>query len=124
MATATKLIASDQVARMSVSKSPCATRPFLIFRLPGLDCALPLTALREVVAMAQLSRPPGLPSLLEGLLNLGGSAVPVVRLDHLFGLPDVELGLYSPLLILRQTEDQIALLAEAVHGVVRVSHEE
>lgn len=119
MATATKL-AGAPVARLGSSPGVIAA-PYLAFRLPGVVCALPFTSLREVVPMALLSRPPGMPSLLEGLLNLGGVAVPVVRLDRLFGLPPFTVGRYSPLLILRHCEDRLALLAEAVVGVIRVS---
>ena len=95
-------------------------RLFLVFHLRGTVCALPVSAIREVVALPLLSRPPGLPSLLEGFLNLGGSAIPVLRLDRLFGLPDLVPGLYTPLLVLRQPEDRIALLVEAVRGIVTV----
>ena len=97
---------------------------FLVFRLPGADCALPMAALREIVPMASLSRPPGLPSLLEGFLNLGGTAVPVVRLDRLLDLPELALGLYTPLLVLRTSEDRVALLVESVRGIVAVSSDD
>ncbi len=92
----------------------------LIFHLPGAACALPLAAVREIVPMALLSRPPGLPALLEGFLNLAGTAVPVVRLDRLFHLPELALGLYTPLLILRTSEDRVALMVESVRGIVAV----
>ena len=71
--------------------------------------------------MALLSRPPGLPSLLEGFLNLGGTAVPVVRLAQLFDLPELVPALYTPLLILRTSEDRVALLVESVRGIVAAS---
>ena len=106
------------------ARTPRRATSFLVFRLPEADCALPLTALREIVPMASLSRPPGMPSLLEGFLNLGGTAVPVVRLDRLFDLPDLVLGLYTPLLILRAAEDRVALLVESVCGIVAVSSDD
>ena len=93
----------------------------LVFQLPGAVCALPLAAIREIVPMALLSRPPGLPSLLEGFLNRGGTAVPGVRLSRLFDLPELVPALYTPLLILRTSEDRIALLVERVRGIVAVS---
>ena len=105
---------------------PADTRPtaraesVLVFHLPGAVCALPLTAIREIVPMALLARPPGLPSLLEGFLNLAGTAVPVVRLDRLLHLPELVLGLYTPILILNTTEDRVALVVESVRGIVAV----
>jgi purine-binding chemotaxis protein CheW len=97
-----------------------ARSQYLVFHLPGTICALPIDGIQEVVALPALSRPPSLPSVLEGFLNLGGNAVPVLRLDRLFGLEEVGPGLYTPLLVLHQPEDQIALLVESVQGIVPV----
>ena len=93
-------------------------RALLFFQLGGQLCALPADAVAEVVPLPALSRPPGLPDLLEGLLNLGGQTVPVVRLDRLLGLPPLTPGLYTPLLILRP--GPLALLVETVRGLVSV----
>ena len=51
--------------------------------------------------MASLFRPPTIPSLLEGFLNLRGTAVPVLSLGRLFGLHERPLELHTPLVILR-----------------------
>jgi purine-binding chemotaxis protein CheW len=71
--------------------------------------------------MAELARPPGLPPALEGVLNLGGVAVPVLRLDRLFGLPPQRPGLYSMLIVLRpRGEGRIAILADRVSEILSV----
>ncbi len=67
--------------------------------------------------MAELARTPGQPSLLEGFLNLRGVAVPVVRLDRLFDLPPVAVGLYTPLLVLKGTAHPTAFLVSSVEDV-------
>ncbi len=113
-----------QDARASSAEPLRSRRLFLSFRLSGCLCALPLKAIREVVALPLLSRPPGRPSLLEGFLNLGGSAVPVLRLDRLFNLPELIPSLYTPLLILRQPEDRLALLVESVQGILSLTLED
>ncbi len=73
----------------------------LIFHSSGLDCAFPLEAVREIVPMAMLSSPPGLPSGLAGFLDLRGTAIPIVRLDRLFDLPEQLPGLHTPMIVLR-----------------------
>ena len=73
----------------------------LIFHSSGLDCAFPLEAVREIVPMATLSSPPGLPSGLAGFLDLRGTAIPIVRLDRLFDLPEQQPGLHTPMIVLR-----------------------
>ena len=68
--------------------------------------------------MASLARPPGLPSLLEGFLNLRGSATPVLRLDRLFRLACGPPGLYTPLIVLRGRPHPIALLVGRIEGIL------
>lgn len=95
----------------------------MVFHLGGQAYALPLAEIQEVVPMAGLSRPPGLPSVLAGFLNLGGTAVPVIRLSRLFELPEPTLGPYTPLIILRNPDYQVALLVEKVSDILSVPEE-
>lgn len=90
----------------------------VVFRVGGELCALPVSAVAEVLHMAQVARPPGLPRILEGFLDIDGRAHAVLRLDRLFGLAETPLALYTPLLILRDAQPPLALLAEAVTGVL------
>jgi purine-binding chemotaxis protein CheW len=72
--------------------------------------------------MAELAHPPGLPSALEGFLNLGGTAVPVLRLDRLLQLPERNPGLYSKLIILKGvTDGEIAILVDQVSEILSVA---
>lgn len=96
----------------------------LVFHLGPQDYALPLSDVQEVVPMAWLSRPPGLPSILEGFLRIGGEAVPVLRLDRLFHLPVIRAGRYTPLIVLRDADHRLALLVERVSRVVTVAADE
>lgn len=59
---------------------------YLIFALAGLRCALPREAVRELLPLPRLSRPPSMPATLAGFVNLGGEALPVLALRHLLGL--------------------------------------
>ena len=84
--------------------------------------ALPLENVARITPIAQLARPPGLPSPLEGILDLGGKAVPVLRLDRLFRLPVHEAGLYSMFIVLKGIGDvSLALLVERASEVRSVS---
>jgi purine-binding chemotaxis protein CheW len=88
-------------------------RKILLFQVAGEDCAIPLESVAEIVPMAALARSPGLPSVVEGFLNLRGAAVPVIRLDRLFGRPPQAPGLYAHLVVLRGPQ-AAALLADRV----------
>ena len=94
------------------------TDNLLIFHLSGLDCAFPLEDVMEVVPMARLSAPPGIPAALAGFLDLRGTAVPILRLDRLFGLPEQHPGLHTPMVVLRGLLGPMGLIVDSVRGVV------
>src|SRR5258706_11091048 len=89
-----------------------------LFELGGHTFGLRLESVREIVPMARLSCPPSMPSILEGFLNLRGTALPVLRLPELLGLPQDDLDLHTPLVILRGAELPLALLVNRVTGIV------
>lgn len=97
---------------------PERTRNLLIFHMSGLDCAFPLKDVREIVPMATLFSPPGMPSGLEGFLDLRGTAIPIVRLDRLFGLCEQRPGLHTPMIVLRGTSDPLGILVDCVRGII------
>ena len=94
-------------------------RLFLVFHLSSQLAALPLGAVESIAPMAHLARPPGMPSALEGILNLAGAAVPVWRLERLLQLPEQRPGLYSALIIMNGIAScRSALLVDRVSQVL------
>jgi purine-binding chemotaxis protein CheW len=100
---------------------PGPQRELLIFRIGGEIAAFPLQSVQRIAPMAQLARPPGLPSPVEGILNLSGAAVPVIRLDRLLQLPALRLGLYSMLIVLKDiAAGPVAILVDRVNEILTV----
>lgn len=97
-----------------------STQSLLIFQTSGMGCAFPLEAVREIVPMATLATPPGLPSGLAGFLDLRGVAIPIARLDRLFDLPEQRPGLNTPMIILRGAAVPIGVLVNYVRCIARV----
>jgi purine-binding chemotaxis protein CheW len=95
----------------------------LIFHLSGQIGAFLIDDVERIAPMAELTRPPGLPSVIEGILNLCGAAVPVLRMDRLMQLPSMRLGLYSMLVILGVSDARVALLVDRVSEIVAVPGE-
>ena len=108
-------IGADPTDRKAEPRSD-ATR-YAVFQVSGETYAMALADVREVLPWVQLSRPPGMPSLLAGFLNLGGQAVAVLRLDALFGLPEMTPELFSPIILLREGDPPLALLARKLAGI-------
>jgi purine-binding chemotaxis protein CheW len=96
-------------------------RSLVVVDICDKACGLPLENVQEIVPIASLYRPPTIPSLLDGFLNLRGTAVPVIRLGRVFRLEERPLDLYTPLVILRGGGYLIALLVDSVSCIFSVS---
>ncbi|WP_237051400.1 chemotaxis protein CheW [Magnetospirillum sp. ME-1] len=98
---------------------PADASAIVMFRLTGQCFGLPVEEVREVVPLAWLDRPPHLPAIVEGILNLGGQAVPVLRLDRLLGMEGGHYGMDASILIMRPRSESgvVGLLVEHVDGV-------
>lgn len=100
-------------------------RALVVFSLGEALEALPLESVEKIVPMADLARPPGMPTPLEGILNLAGAAVPVVRLDRLLQLPERRTGLYSMLVLLKgdHPDSNVAMLVDRVIEILHVPND-
>ncbi|WP_142847608.1 chemotaxis protein CheW [Telmatospirillum sp. J64-1] len=94
-----------------------AERAYLEFQLSDRVCALPADSVREIVPMADLARPPGMPATLQGMLDLGGQAIPVLRLALLLGLREVPPTLSTVIIVLREP---LALMADEARALRRL----
>lgn len=94
--------------------------PVCFFEVGSYTLGLRLQSVREIVPMASLSRPPSMPSILEGMLNLRGTSLPVLRIATVLGLPEPCLELYTPLVIVRINRVSFALLVKRAVGIVSV----
>jgi purine-binding chemotaxis protein CheW len=103
-----------------------ASLQIIVFDVGGLACALRRSTVKELLPLPRLWRPPGLPRPVAGFFNLSGIAVPVVRLDTLFGLEattsDAEAELYRHLILVDGLtgSGRTALLVDRVLDVIQV----
>ncbi len=89
----------------------------LVFEVSGNRFALPADAVQEVILPPRLWQPPTRPTVLEGVLNLRGVAVPVLRLDRLLGLAQRRGGPFAPLIVLRRPAPAWAVATDTVEDV-------
>lgn len=88
----------------------------VVFKVGEEVFAIPVDAVAEVVPIAWLARPPQMPTIVHGILNLGGNAVPVLRSDRLLGLPAARFGLDASILVMKGALP-LGLLVGHVEGV-------
>jgi len=92
--------------------------PLLVFVVEGREHALGLDAVVRVLPMMDMAPLPAAPALVAGVVNIGGSIVPVMDLRRRLGYPPRAPGLSDVLVLATGRRRRMALAADAVRGVV------
>jgi purine-binding chemotaxis protein CheW len=97
-----------------------AQQNIVVFELGGYTCALLAEHVPELLLMPALTRSPGQPPILDGFLNLRGTAVPALPLHRLFNLPVPEPGLYTPIMLVQSAGGMLAYRVDRLEEVVSI----
>jgi|LGVD01.1.fsa_nt_gb purine-binding chemotaxis protein CheW len=100
------------------------TNQFLVFTLEEQRYALYLSAVERIVRMVEITPLPKAPEIVFGVINVQGQVVPVVNVRKRFRLPEREIDLSDQLIIAHSSRRTVALVADAVSGVVERSEKE
>lgn len=95
-----------------------APASLIVFRLEGHRFALPLAAVERIVRAVEVTRLPGAPLVVMGVIDVGGCVVPVLCLRRRLRMPPREIGLADQLLIARMGRRTVALLIDEAQGVI------
>jgi len=103
---------------------PEAPREILRFDLRPLSCALPLSSVREVQRAVEITALPGAPRVIEGVVDLRGTIVPVVNVRDRLGLPAAAVRASDFLIFVWTGARLVAVRADTVHGIEHVDAED
>jgi purine-binding chemotaxis protein CheW len=98
--------------------SAATVESVLVFQLGGRRFGLPLASVREVIRAVAMVGLPGAPPVVEGVIDLRGTAVPVLDLRARFGLPPRRLSPDDFLVTARAGERLVAVRVDAVEWLV------
>lgn len=99
----------------------------LVFELADQRYGLALTSVREVVRAVALTKLPGAPAIVEGVIDVRGRVVPVLDIRARFGLAPKELHPDQHLILASASDRLIAIRADRVswlHAVAEADVEE
>lgn len=89
----------------------------LIFSVDDHRFGVRLGCVTRVVRMPAITLLPGAPAAVRGVVNAGGTVVPVMNLRRRFGLPLREPRLEDHLVLARTRKREVALPIDAAHGI-------
>lgn len=95
-------------------------RILLLFRLSGETYALPIEQVHEILRVGGLTRVPGAPRHVRGVMNVRGRILPVVELRTRITLGELSLTESSRVILVEVSGKLLGLLVDKVADVVRV----
>jgi purine-binding chemotaxis protein CheW len=95
----------------------------VVFGLDEQRYALCLSAVEQIVRMVEITPLPQAPEIILGIVNIRGRITPVFHIRKRFRLPERDIGLSDHLIVARTSSRTVALVADAVIGVVSRAEE-
>jgi purine-binding chemotaxis protein CheW len=92
----------------------------LVFEVGGQRYGVPASAVREIVRAVTIVPLPRAPAVIEGIINVRGSIVPVLDVRLRFRLPATPLRHTDHLIVARAGARQVALHVDRAIGLVRL----
>jgi purine-binding chemotaxis protein CheW len=93
----------------------------VVFELEERRYGLRLTAVERVLHAVDVTPLPQSPDVVWGVIDMQGQIVPVLSLRKRFGLPERPIGVSDHFVIARTRRRTVALVVDAVRGVVERS---
>lgn len=106
--------------------STASVASYITFKLGDEVFAIEIAYVREVLDLSEVTRVPMAPPCMRGVVNVRGSAVPVVDLRRKFGLPPVADTVNTRIVVLELDLDGdgrrivVGGLADSVHEVLEL----
>lgn len=101
-----------------------AVSSYITFKLGDELFAIDVAHVREVLDLSEITRVPTAPPYMRGVVNVRGSAVPVVDLRHRFGLAPTSDTFNTRIIVLELPLDGevvvVGGLADSVHEVLEL----
>lgn len=97
---------------------------FVVFALDEQRYALHRSAVERIVHMVDVTPLPKAPEIVLGVINVQGQIVPVVNVRKRFRLSEREIDLSDQLILAHTSKRPVALVADAVSGLLERSERE
>ncbi len=116
---------AEELARPLSLPAKTRTENILVFRAGGMRFGMPLTHIAEVISHPKISKVPGAPAEIAGLVQVRGELRPVWNLPALLGLYAQEAApsRTGEILLLHHAAQEAGVLAEAIEDTAQYDSE-
>lgn len=98
---------------------------YLSFFLGTEEFAIPVSSVREIIGMQEVTHVPQTPVYVRGVLNLRGRVIPVIDMRRKCGLADIEYGPHACIVVVQVEVDSgwapMGVVVDGVSEVVNIT---
>ncbi len=98
-----------------------AEKQLVVFDLAAEAFGVDIGSVREIIRMQDITRVPGAPAFVEGIINLRGSVIPVIDLRKRFDIPVNELHKDNRIVVMDIGGQDMGVVVDAVTEVLRIA---
>ena len=91
---------------------------YLTFQLGSEEYGIEILRVQEIKGHTPITPIPNAPSFIKGVMNLRGAVVPVLSLRETFGMPAIEYGKFSVIIVTAIHDKVVGLLVDSVSEVI------
>lgn len=99
---------------------------YVVFSVDREEYGIAILSVQEIISLPNLTRIPGVPAYIPGIINLRGTIIPIYMLRSRFNLEEVELSNKSTVIIVQTGEDKkrtVGFIVDNVSDVVSITDE-
>lgn len=106
---------------MSIPRVEAKPGQYLTFSLKEQTFGVPISAVREINRVCEITRIPQMPTYMVGVINLRGKVIPVVDLRLKLSMPISEHTRETCIVVVDGTHGQTGVIVDAVKEVVTLN---
>jgi purine-binding chemotaxis protein CheW len=101
-------------------KVAAVEKQLVVFNLGRESYAVDIGGVREIIQMLPITRVPGTPASVEGVVNLRGSVIPIVDLRKRFQMDTIERNKDTRIIVVSCKGQDVGVIVDAVAEVLRI----
>lgn len=95
----------------------------VIFNLDREEYGVYITQVQEIIRPVGITRIPGMPDFIEGVINLRGKIIPILNLRERFGFAKKEKNTNTRIVVAEVSNQTVGLVVDMVAEVLRIADE-
>lgn len=96
----------------------------VVFNLNGLYFGAEASQVFQIIRYQEVTKAPGMPGFIEGIINYRGSVIPIINLGKRFDIGDIEITKKTKILITRMDDKLAGFMVNDVSEIIKFTDED